>query len=161
VLNLPNDPRLAPGVQLTGRQASVISSRLRAGALDSLRIANAIDPAGKTHHTIEVKDMGQFAKDWTALKGIIKQKDDAIDQLSKQVADQGTQITTLTQQVAVAQQQAGALQEQLDSMPIEDADDIAAVAEIDQVVKDNIPSTSSGQAAPAVVDPAAVTTFTK
>ncbi|MDB5353610.1 MAG: hypothetical protein JWN24_63 [Phycisphaerales bacterium] len=86
--------------------------------------------------------MGQFAKDWTQLKTIIRQKDDAIDRQTTQLAAQAQQVTALQQQLAAAQQN------QLD------ADDQAALAELHQAVADNAPPTPTPTAA-------AVTTFTK
>ena len=66
-------------VALTACQAAKIAAALRRGSMDAIRIADAIDPAGRTHFYIEVSDMGQFANDWNQLKTLIRQKDDALD----------------------------------------------------------------------------------
>ena len=127
---------------LTDKQARRIAAALRQGALDSLRIADAIDPAGRTHFTIEVSDMGQFAKDWEQLKTLIRQKDDAIDRQAAQLA---------------------ALQKQLAAQPAPDADDQKALAELRQTASDNPPTATAapptGTASTAA--PPTVTTFVK
>ena len=73
-------------VTLTERQAAKVAAALRRGSIDAIRVADAIDPTGRSHFLIEVSDMGQFAKDWDQLKTIIRQKDDAIDRQSAQIA---------------------------------------------------------------------------
>jgi hypothetical protein len=138
-------------VTLTERQSAKIAAALRRGSIDALRIADAIDPAGRTHFLIEVTDMGQFAKDWAQLKTIIRQKDDAIERQNAQIA--------------ALQKQASAQQ------PTLDADDQKAVAELRQTVGDNpaaapvapaAKSTTTAAAASATHPQApAVTTFVK
>src|SRR5450432_3800055 len=100
-------------VTLTDRQTAKIAAALRRGLIDAMRIADAIDPAGRTHFLIEVTDMGQFAKDWAQLKTLIRQKDDAIDKQAAQLA---------------------ALQKQLGAQQALDADDQKAIAELRQTV---------------------------
>ena len=84
--------------------------------------------------------MGQFAKDWTTLKQMIRQKDDALDKAAAQLGAAAQQIAALQQQVAGLQ---GAF----------DADDQKAAAEVRQVVADNAPASNAA--------PKDVTTFTK
>jgi hypothetical protein len=149
---------------LTGPQSRRIAQSLRRGAIDSLRIADALDPRGRTHFLIEVTDMGQFAQDWNALKQIIKQKDDALDAAS-------TQLTAASQQITALQQQITTLGGGFDA-----ADQQAAV-ELHQVVTESEgtpPPASDPTTAPAPTSasapasapapnpaPAGVTTFTK
>lgn len=91
--------------------------------------------------------MGQFAKDWEALKTLIRQKDDAIDRAS-------TQIATQTQQIAQLQKQLAAAASQFD------AADQKAATELRQVIADN--STPAPAAPPAPQSSApTMTTFTK
>ncbi len=125
-------------VTLTDRQSVKVAAALRRGAVDSFRIADAIDPGGQIHFLIEVSDMGQFAKDWDGLKTMIRQKDDAIDRQAAQIA---------------------ALQQQLASHQAFDADDQKAIAELRQTMADNTP-TPKAVSTPHVSQPA-VTTFTK
>jgi hypothetical protein len=122
---------------LTPTQAARIARALRRGAIDSIRISDAIDPAGRTHFLIEVSEMGKFAKDWDSLKQIIKQKDDALDKAATQLGAQAQQIAALQQQVAGLQ---GSF----------DADDQKAAAELHQTIVQN-PQPVAGN----------VTTFTK
>jgi methyl-accepting chemotaxis protein len=129
---------------LTTAQATKIARSLRRGAVDAFRIADALDLSTRTHFLIEVSDMGQFAKDWNQLKTIIRQKDDAIDRQTAQLAAQSQQVTSLQQQLA------GAQQNQLD------ADDQSALAELHQAIADNAPPPT-----PTAPTAAAVTTFTK
>ena len=98
--------------------------------------------------------MGQFAQDWNALKQIIKQKDDALDKASAQLAANAQQIAALQQQIASL---SGGF----------DAADQQAASELHQVVTDE-EGTPPAADAPAVgtataPSPAssAVTTFTK
>src|SRR3978361_1388726 len=86
-------------VALTNTQSRRIARALRAGGIDSVHIADALDSAGRTHFLIEVSDMGQFAKDWDSLKQMIRQKDDALDKASAQLGAQAQQIAALQQQV--------------------------------------------------------------
>ena len=74
---------------LTTHQAARIATALRRGGVDSFRIADAIDAGGRTHFLIEVSDMGQFAKDWTTLKQIIKQYQLINDRHSDQIVNVG------------------------------------------------------------------------
>lgn len=91
--------------------------------------------------------MGQFAKDWESLKTLIRQKDDAIDRASAQIATQAQQIAQLQKQLAAAVSQF-------------DSADQKAAAELRQVIADN--STPTPTAAPAPQSSApAMTTFTK
>lgn len=91
--------------------------------------------------------MGQFAKDWESLKTLIRQKDDAIDRASAQIATQ-------TQQIAQLQKQLAAAASQFDSA------DQKAASELRQVIADN--NTPAPAAAPAPQSSApAMTTFTK
>ena len=135
---------------LTDRQAARIATALRQGALDSFRIADALDAGHRTHILIEVSDMGQFAKDWDTLKKLIKDKDDALDRQAAQLATQGQQLANL-------QQQLSALQQRFDS------DDQKAIAEVHQAIVDNAPGASSAAPATPAAQKAgqAVTTFTK
>ena len=140
-------------VTLTERQSVKIATTLRRGSIDALRIADAIDPAGRTHFLIEATDMGQFAKDWAQLKILIRQKDDAIDK-------QAAQLAALQKQISAQQ-------------PTLDAEDQNAVAELRQTVGDNAvaavapvtsaaKSTTTANAATATHPQApAVTTFVK
>ena len=94
--------------------------------------------------------MGQFAKDWESLKIIIRQKDDAIDRAS-------TQIATQTQQIAQLQKQLAAAASQFDPA------DQKAATELRQVIADNstpAPAASPAPSAPQSSAPA-MTTFTK
>jgi hypothetical protein len=125
-------------VTLTERQSEKIATALRRGSIDALRIADAIDPAGRTHFLIEVTDMGQFAKDWAALKILIRQKDDAIDK-------QAAQLAALQKQIAAQQQQ-----------PSLDADDHKAIAEVRLTVGENATATTNA----AAVKPPVTTTAT-
>ena len=97
--------------------------------------------------------MGQFANDWNQLKTMIRQKDDAIDRQSAQLAAAAQQITSLQQQLAAAQQNQF------------DAADQAALAELHQTVIDNAPAPSPAPPAPAAPAAASIsaatTTFTK
>ncbi|HEX4793697.1 MAG TPA: hypothetical protein VH370_07900 [Humisphaera sp.] len=120
---------------LTTHQTARIAAALRRGAIDSFRVADAIDGGGRTHFLIEVSDMGQFAKDWTTLKQIIRQKDDALEKAAAQLGAAAQQIAALQQQVAGLQ---GAF----------DAEDQKAAAELKQVASEN-------------ASPPDITTFTK
>jgi hypothetical protein len=133
---------------LTDLQSARIARALRRGAIDAFRIADALSPLTRAHFLIEVSDMGQFAKDWNELKTIIRQKDDAIDRQTAQLAAQAQQVATLQQQLTSAQEN------QLD------ADDQAALAELHQAVVDNSPAPTP-PAQTATPSTAAVTTFTK
>ena len=136
-------------VTLTERQAAAIAAAQRRGAIDSFRIADAIDPAGKKHFLIEVSDMGQFAKDWEQLKTLIRQKDDAIDKQAAQIAQ---------------------LQKQIAGQSL-DADDLKALADAHQTVVQNAPAAPAPAAAKPATPPPAhtaavqpgqpVTTFVK
>ena len=119
---------------LNDRQTRRLGQSLRQGAVDALRIADALDPAGRTHHLIGVNDMGQFAKDWDALKGIIRQKDDALERQSAQIAAQAQQIAALQQQLSSASSRF-------------DTDDQKAATELHQTITDNAPAQPA--AAPA------------
>jgi peptidoglycan hydrolase CwlO-like protein len=138
---------------LTDFQSAKIARALRRGAVDSFRIADALSPTTRTHFLIEVQDMGQFATDWNQLKTIIRQKDDAIDRQSAQLAAQSQQVTALQQQLTAAQQN------QLDPA------DQTALAELHQAVTDNTPTPTPAPSATAPLAPApsisATTTFTK
>jgi recombinational DNA repair ATPase RecF len=98
--------------------------------------------------------MGQFAQDWNALKQIIKQKDDALDKASAQLATNAQQIAALQQQIATL---SGGF----------DAADQQAAAELHQVVSDEEGTPPAAAPDPALLAPApiaassAVTTFTK
>jgi hypothetical protein len=127
---------------LTDCQSERIARALRRGAMDSLRIADAINPAGRTHFYIEVTDMGQFAKDWEQLKQIIRQKDDALDRQAAQIAD-------LQKQLAASQQQ------------MTDGDDARALAEAHQTVATNPPIAPAPAPAAKSAPSPAVTTFNK
>jgi hypothetical protein len=135
---------------LTDFQSAKIARALRRGAVDSFRIADALSPTTRTHFLIEVQDMGQFATDWNQLKTIIRQKDDAIDRQSAQLAAAAQQVTALQQQLTTAQQN------QLDPA------DQAALAELHQAVTDNTPVSTPAPPSPAAAPPiSATTTFTK
>lgn len=133
-------------ITLTERQSAKVAAALRRGAIDALRIADAIDPFNRTHFLIEVSDMGQFAKDWEHLKTLIRQKDDAIDRQSTQIA---------------------ALQKQVSAQPALDAEDQKAVAEVHQTANANpVAPAAKGAAAKPAAAPAhpqtpGVTTFSK
>jgi methyl-accepting chemotaxis protein len=141
-------------ITLNPQQARRIAQALRRGGIDSLRIADALDVRGRTHFLIEVSDMGQFAQDWNALKQIIKQKDDALDKASAQLATNAQQIAALQQQIATL---SGGF----------DAADQQAAAELHQVVSDEEGTPPAAAPDPALLAPApiaassAVTTFTK
>lgn len=93
--------------------------------------------------------MGQFAKDWESLKTLIRQKDDAIDRASAQIATQTQQIAQLQKQLAAAASQF-------------DPADQKAAAELRQVIADNSAPPPAPTAAPAPQTNApAMTTFTK
>jgi len=145
---------------LTDRQRLKVACALRRGALDSFRIADALDRAGRTHFLIEVLDMGQFAKDWDQLKTIIRQKDDALDAQAAQLDAQARQIAALQKAAAAA--------------PALDADDQGALAQLHQAALDNAPGPLPAKPNPPPAQPnsppaspnspspiAAVTTFTK
>ena len=51
-----------------------------------MRVSHASD-LHKKHSLTEVPTMGQLDKDWTQLKTIIRQKDDAIDRQAAQIAE--------------------------------------------------------------------------
>ena len=91
--------------------------------------------------------MGQFAKDWESLKTLIRQKDDAIDRASAQIATQ-------TQQIAQLQKQLAAVASQFDSA------DQKAASELRQVIADNAAPAPAAPSAPQPAAPA-MTTFTK
>ncbi len=88
--------------------------------------------------------MGQFAKDWTSLKQIISQKDNALERAAAQIATQ-------TQQIAQLQKQVASIQGQFD------AADQKAAAELRQVIADGVGPVppGAGKATPEM------TTFTK
>lgn len=135
---------------LTDRQCSRLAVTLRRGAMDSQRIADALDPAGRTHFFIEVNDMGQFAKDWETLKTLIRQKDDALDRQAQQLDQQAKQIAALQQQASALRQQASAAL---------DAEDSKALTELHQTIQDNaVPPPPNS---PPVVPAPNVTTFKK
>ena len=91
--------------------------------------------------------MGQFAKDWESLKTLIRQKDDAIDRASAQIATQ-------TQQIAQLQKQLAAAVGQFDSA------DQKAATELRQVIADNAAPAPAAPPAPQSSAPG-MTTFTK
>ena len=95
--------------RLSERRLKQYADALRRGAWNSIVVAEQLHPEGASDF------MGQLAKDWDALKAIIKQKDDAIAGLQATNAEQAQRITSLLGEVP-------------------DADDVKAEEEIHQVV---------------------------
>ncbi|HET6249915.1 MAG TPA: hypothetical protein VFE47_19655 [Tepidisphaeraceae bacterium] len=81
--------------------------------------------------------MGQLAKDWTQLKTIIRQKDDALDRQTAQIADLQKQLTAHQQQAL-------------------DNDDLTAVAELRKTVATNAAAETPPSAPPATAPAPAV-----
>lgn len=93
--------------------------------------------------------MGTFAKNWSTLKTMIQEKDDAIDKLTTQLTA-AQQIAVTTQKALdAANQTIAQLKTQLATLQSQfDAADQSAMDEINEVVADN--PLPDGNAAPAV-----------
>jgi hypothetical protein len=113
------------GVLLSEKNVRTICQYLASNMMHQLKLMHFLSPTFEQEFL-----MGTFATDWAALKTIIKDKDDAI-------AAQQTTISTLQGQVTTLQGE------------VPDAADLAAMAEVDQVVKANTPS--AAQPAPPIV----------